>query len=309
MKTYLYIAVAALTLAACSNDENESRDNWNGEIRLSTANIAVPASRSISQDLQLTQFDADEQVDVFINENIAYGETASTVYAQPLTSTADGNAGLAFPNPQYFPQSGNGVNIIAVYPSGVANEDIEASVDFSIQLNQSEDKNYKASDLMYGVPSINPVARTKEAINLNFTHKLSKIDINLIVGDGNPTLIGATVNLKQLLPTIGFSTNTGKLTDAKGEKKDVIAADKNIEGTLTCSAIIIPQAVDAGTPFIEVTLPQGGILTYKLENATTFTSGKKYTYNITVNLTELTATTTIEDWTDGGTKDGTAEME
>lgn len=309
MKKYLFFALTAVAFMACTNDDNEASDNWNGEIRLSSSNVAVPVSRSLSQDLQLTQFANDEKVDVFVNENLASGQTASTVYDQPLVCTANGSGGLAFAASQYFPQSGNGVNIYAVYPSGKATV-VDASAGFSIKTDQSSDEDYMASDLMLGVPeSSNPVARTKNNVNLKFTHKLSKIDITLVVGAGVPTLTGATVKLKDLSPTTSFTPNATALSTATGAKTDVIAANGNMDNNLKCSAIIVPQTVQRGAAFIEVTLASGGVLTYKLDKESTFVSGNKYIYNITVNLTELTVTSSIEPWGDtGSTTSGDAEM-
>ena len=312
MKKYLFLAVAALAFAACSNEENEvTTDNWNGEIRLSSGNIAVPASRSLSQELQLTQFDEDELVGVFVNENVT-GGVPSTTYTQPLVCTVGAdNSSLSFnAGAQYFPQSGKGVNIYGVYPSSaVTGRQVDGNIDFSVQTNQSADANYKASDLMIGAPASNPVSRTKDPVNLSFTHKLAKIDITLIQGVGSPTLAGATVKIMNVLPTISFVPNTGSISAAKGSKTDVIAADANIDGTLKCSAIIVPQTIGDGSAFIEVTLASGGVLTYKLEAETIFEGTKKYTYNITVNLTELTVTSTITPWGNGSTTPGNAEMD
>lgn len=317
MKNSLYIAALAVILASCSNEDNTpSEESWNGEIRLSGSNEAVNASRSIAQDIQLSQFKPGESVDVFINEAVQNGQSPTATYMQPLTCTTemkDGRMALSFAASQYFPQSGNGVNIFAVYPSKAAVNGVSSEAAFTVRSNQSADTDYMASDLMIGVPELNnPVAKTKESVHIKFAHKLSKIDVALESGDGKPSLQNATVKLKNLLPATRFTPDSGILSAAEGNRTDIIAADRNIGASLECSAIIVPQTVMVaqaeGTPFIEVTLASGGVLTYHLKAKTEFKSGLKYVYKIKVNLTGLSVTSIITTWESGGTFNGEANM-
>ena len=59
------MAVAAMTLAACNNEET---DTWAGEIRLSSG-LEAQQTRSIATDLQGVQIASDVHVGFFINEN------------------------------------------------------------------------------------------------------------------------------------------------------------------------------------------------------------------------------------------------
>ncbi|MEG0944780.1 MAG: fimbrillin family protein, partial [Angelakisella sp.] len=198
----LTIAAAATLLTACNKD-NEPETPWNGEIRLTTATASMDVQSRATQDLQSTQFAANEKVSVFIGEENA---GKSTTYTQPLEFTANGTGGLTTtPASQpYFPQSGKGVNIYACYPQGAAT-DTTAAKDFTILADQSIDANYKSSDLMLGLPLKNPVTRTSDAVALTFTHQLSKINIELVAGAGVPNLDGAVVKLKSIVPTISFN--------------------------------------------------------------------------------------------------------
>ena len=301
-KVFLFAAFAAATVSmtSCSNDDEAI--NSPVEIRLSSTNEASLTTRSVNQNIQLTQFDAGEKIGVFINENGG----SSTTYAQPLQYTANGAGGMTPPAPQYFPQSGNGVNIHAFYPFSAAS-DLGTPKTFAIATDQSTNAAYKASDLMYGVPTSNPVSRTSSSVQLTFEHLLSKINIELVVGNGSPTLVGSTVKLKGILPETTFDPSDGSITAAAGTATDITVMTTT--ATLVGSAIIVPQTL-AATAFIEVTLPDGGVLTYSLPAQTEFEGKKQYDYEIRVNLTGLTVTSTITPWTPvGGATPGTAVME
>ena len=195
------------TLAACSNDD----ENLNGgpvELRLSSS---LEVQTRAGNYIQGAQFDADEDIDVFIHEDVAAGETATRQYDQPvLYTTLDANGNMSTNS------SGKGVNIYAYYPSKAVSSIAEgATEDFTIQSDQSTDENYKLSDLMRGAAN-NPVERTRDAVPLAFSHLLTKVTVNLKQGNGQPDLEGAVVKLKGVLPTTTLTTSTGNISEAKG---------------------------------------------------------------------------------------------
>lgn len=310
MKTRVFVmsmAAAALVMTACSNDET---DNWNGEIRLTSGLTVQQTDTRAATGIQNDQFISDEEIDVFISENVAPGGTATTTYAQPLTYTAGGDGTMNPPSGSqpYFPTSGNGVNIHAVHPSG-------ASATFSVEADQSgsDGASYRASDLMYGAPAQNPVARTSSQVNLTFKHLLSKVTVTLKAGSGAPSLVGATVKLKEVLPATPFNSAEGTIGSAEGTKTDITVM-KVSGGNLSGSAIAVPQAL--ATTFIEVTLANGGVLTSKdlkdgsgnSINSVVLTGGNEFKYEITVNLTSLDITSSITPWTPNSNS-GNAEMQ
>ena len=303
-KIFFFAALAAATVSMTScNSDDETIDNTPVEIRLSSTNAASGKTRSVNQSIQLTQFDASEKIGVFINEHGG----SSTTYPQPLEYTANGSGGMTPLAPQYFPQSGNGVNIHAFYPFSAAS-DLGTIEPFSIQTNQISEANYKASDLMYGVPISNPVSRTSSSVQLTFEHLLSKINIELKAGNGNPTLVGSTVRLQSIRCATTFDPSNGVITAATGPSNEIVVMATN--ATLKGSAIIIPQTLASGTTFIEVTLSTGVRLYYKLPAQTEFEGKKQYDYEITVNLTGLTVTSTITPWDPVGSQTtGTAVMD
>lgn len=321
MKTRFLMATAAaaIVMVACNNEET---DNWAGEIRLSSG-LAVQQVNSTraANDIQSGQFAAGEKIDVFINEAVNAGETATTSYTQPLVYTAGGNGAMSTSDQPYYPTSGKDVNIYAYYPSGtVTSIDADAEqVEFTVKEDQSSDANYKASDLMYGTPDKNPVGRTKNHVNITFKHLLSKVTVTLKQGAGIKNLTNAKVELLNVLPTTTLTPSTGVISVADGDKTDITVMDKGTN--LSGSAVVVPQTlnqeVEGKRRFIRVTLETGGVL-YS-QNLTDsegqtiedieMTAGNEYKYEITVNLTSLDIKSSITEWVTGETVKGEAEME
>lgn len=324
------MAAAAMILAGCSNDENEAIDNWNGEIRLSSGLAVQQVTRNIETDKQSTQIAKDNHVGFFINENVT--ESPTTTYTQNLKYTANGKGGFDGTT-VYYPQSGEGVNIYAYAPweDGLALDD---SYPFTVETDQSGVDAYIASDLLWGQPmkensgipgtyiTANPVARTQAAVPVTFTHLLSKIEVTLQAGKGLTVddFRGAKLTILNTSPTTNLTLKNGNITAASGIPTEIIAAyyiQQPTVDALTAAAIVVPQTIAKGTQFMKLHLATGGELYYTLPNgnlddALTLESGKIYKYNITVNLTELTVTSTIKDWETIGGGDpvkGDATME
>jgi hypothetical protein len=308
MKKYFVFAAAVIALAACSSEE-ENVQTWNGEIRLSAVNVVQTRA---AQGIQSTAFDNGEKVDVFINENAT---TPSIEYPQPLVYTSGTGGVLTTSDEQYYPQS-NGVNIFAVYPSGVAGTNVNATnVAFAVESDQSEEDAYKASDLMVGAPANNPVSKTSGTVQLTFKHCLSKININISAGDGitETDLQGATVTILNTTTGGTFNVQTGVVTanGAQAAATPITAGTLEVRedtGVQGISAIIVPQTVSAGRQFISIRY--GGDqqtpateLFYTLPQAADvdFAAGYSYTFNITAKKSGLTLDgSTITNWQDYG---------
>ena len=322
MKTRFLMATAAaaIVMVACNNEET---DNWAGEIRLSSG-LAVQQVNSTraANNIQSGQFAKGEKIDVFINENVTTGETATTSYTQPLVYTAGGDGSMSTSPQPYYPTSGKDGNIYAYYPSGtVTSIDADAEqVEFTVVADQSSDANYKVSDLMYGTAS-NPVKRIKDDVNITFKHLLSKVTVTLKQGAGikDLDLTNAKVELLNVLPTTKLDPSAGTISGAQGDKTDITVMDKG--ANLSGSAVVVPQTlnqeVEGKRRFIKVTLNTGGVLySQNLTDANNepigdivMKDGNEYKYEITVNLTSLDIKSSINPWGTGGSYTGDAEME
>lgn len=313
MKKHFVFAAAVIALAACSSNE-EFEQIGNCEIKLSSTLLVQTRA---AQNIQSEAFESGESVAVFINED---SSSPSTSYDQPLQYDVEDDGSLTTTNPQYFPQNGNGVNIFAVYPfeAGQNVEVTETAAAFSVQSDQSSKDNYKASDLMVGETTSKPVYRTTDNVTLQFKHCLSKININIKVGEGVDAndLNDAIVTIYTRTNDATFDVQSGVITAVNSQAQasmpfvragNLTASGNGFEGM---SAIIIPQDISAGSQFITIDTNNQTTYRYSLPNTVnliSFESGKAYTYNLTVRKSGLTLdSTNITDWDDGGSVDGDA---
>lgn len=294
----IFAAIAALALTACSNDDEIKVGGDNAILLTSSLNVAETRAAT---DIQTSAFDAGETVDVYITENEP--GTNETHYNQPILATTKTGGALDLQDgPYYYPTSGNGVNIYALYPATAATGEL-----FTIKEDQSTDANYKASDLMYGKPATNnPVSPSANAVDIQFSHLLSKVTINLIAGENVTSLDGAEVKLLGVKPSTMLTAdiNGYSITAASGDATPITVMTAT-ETVTSGSAIIVPQTLPE--MFLQVTL-DGATLTGKLDSgAPVLTAGNEYTYNITVNMRggALEIEGSITPWNDGGTNNGT----
>lgn len=305
MKKYIILAVSALLFVACSNDEEITK--WNGEIRLCTTTLLQTRA---AQNIQGDQFEQNEKVDIYINEET--DDVPTITYPQPLVYTADGDGGLANDQTQSYPES-NGVRIYGIYPSGTAVDDNTTLPSyFEVKSDQTESANYKLSDLMFGEPASNPVFKQAAPVPVVFTHLLSKININ-VEADGETLtaddLVNATVKILTPFIACSIGRENDFLIDPIEGQFIEITAGILAANNMSCSAIIIPQ--ECSGEFIQIVLANNGpTLTYSLPEATTtsaaFESGKMYTYNIRASRYNLNATTQIQPWGEEGPFEGMA---
>lgn len=322
-RNYILFAAAALMLAACSNDGLPGDDpNAPVEIRL-TGGLEVQTRTSHNLDTQLKD---GEQVHVWVDDA---GVADKELYKdRELTA---GDDGALTGETMYFPQTGNAVNIYAIHGNFDAYEDWssggfwgEVILHWIEQDQKSTTDGYAKSDLVYA-KSPN-VVRTKSAVNLQFSHMLSKIEVVLVQGAGSPEIAKMEILNTKIIAKFtpdkanGFSVkaedNVGEIgnpieidthqTDAK-----TAANTDSDEGKELNEAVIVPQDLAQGTAFIRVTTAEGGVLIYRLPKDKTFDPAKKYRFTVTANLTELKVVNAeITDWTpEIGDDDGTAEME
>lgn len=192
-KLFMTMAAATMILAGCSNDENEVTDNWNGEIRL-TSGVTVQ-TRANSSDVPDKQIANSQTVYAWADK-----VGGSEGYIQAWTLTAQGD-GTFTGSSQYYPTDNANLNFYAMHGNFAAFTENTSTfpasaITHAVNADQSENlgDNYLKSDLLYGLKK--DVTRSASAVNLTFYHLLSKVEVALKSGAGNPDLTDATVTIE-----------------------------------------------------------------------------------------------------------------
>lgn len=321
-RSAIIYTMAALALAACSNDEN--LDNLNGPVELRlTSGLEVQTRATHGLDDKLG---TGEKVHVWVDDA---GNSDELYPNNTLTSGADGT--LTGGETMYFPESGNRVNIYAVHGNFGTGTNFtnfwETEQTHSVAQDQrSNGDGYAQSDLVYAKKT--DVARRNTTVNLEFQHLLSKIEVVLVSGAGSPSISKVEIlNTKLDAKFIPSKTKEEAFTvAASGElnQENPIEIDTDLTPKADADgddeskkklneAIIVPQRLDANTEFIRITTTEGGELVYKIPaEGRTFEAGKRYRYTITANLTELTIRSEFYFWKHDpfeDIEDGEANME
>lgn len=305
-KAFMTMAAATLLLVACNN---ENTVNGPTPLRISSG-VEVQTRALIAEGVQDKQIVSSQVANIWVDEAITVPEA---LYQNNLL-TADGAGNFTPATDMFFPQSGNGVHIYGIHGKfstdfAIAESFPTAGKEYEVLADQSTAANVAQSDLLFAIKK--HVARTTEAVPLTFYHMLSKVMVAIKIGAGSPILatIGA-VKLNGVTLNGSFVPNLAADMTNQSERAAMIASagvpsvgnitldqvttiDFNQPSSVYNDVILAPQDLTGKT--LTFKLADGGVLTYTFP-ATTLESGKKYIYNITLNLSGLTVTSTVADW-------------
>ena len=269
MKKVLYAALAALALAACSKQESV-RPVQQGEVRFTT-NIQTYTVKATD-----TAFENNDQIGIFAGAPISKNNVKAVVTGTSLIPVT----------PIKWVEDNNSVvDFVAYYPYA----DAASLTDyvFEVQTNQSSAANYTKSDLMLAKKSSAP---TENAVELAFSHALSKVVISLT--NSVPETTVSRVEFEGVKMSAKVNLSTGAVSEL------------GAEGTITANAngtayqlILLPQSA---SPKVNVYLSNGNKYTYELASAFTFKAGKKASAALVVNPQQEAGVVefsfTVSDW-------------
>lgn len=291
---YLYMAASVLAVAACNNEQMPEKSE--GGLPINIVTNAEDFSRAATQ---ATTIAAGEKVYVFADYN-----SNNSKYFGAWELNSDGAGKLTSTVQKNYPdETLNFYGIHGNFESApiVSDSDFPASITHTVKTDQTNSGNYCVSDLLYSVNK--GVASSTNPLSISFYHLLSKVEVALIPGNGftEADLDGATVKILNTVNTVKFTPSKEVDMTVQSARASMLS----VEGIETKAeinvneygeAIVVPQTVAANTDLIEIKLNGN---TYKVTPtaASTFESGKKYTYNLTISSYGLTVTSSVTDWT------------
>ena len=285
---YLFLAATALSLAACSSDDENMGANDGPVAAQITAGLNVPATRAENQ-----TWGTDDAIGVTVTD--APASDMETEYRNvEYTINTGGNT-----------QSGTFTSATGIYFQD-ENETVTFSAYFPYQSGLAENGIISHDD----ISTMQTDAATQETIDyLNFTfeHKMTKLILIVKTGVGfNPSEIvtGWSFNLGGLIHKGTFNTNTGVAT-ADATASPVSAWDitdnrcdvKSDDGTRTYIMYLYPQTLTSSGLSFSATYDGQTYTTQAGAINPELVAGNSYEYTITVNKTGLIVSgCTIEDW-------------
>lgn len=257
------------------------------EIRLSTK-VTTVRSEYVG-----SQIAKGNKVGIFIAENIT---TAPMNYPENIVYEADGEGNLTTAKAQYFPQSGNSINISAYHPYTGSVNDIYT---FQVKTDQSSVSNLYESDLLYA--PVKTQAPSDQPVSLTFKHLLTKVDVELTAANSTTDLKGTEISMINVVTGVQFNRKTGELGDVSTDLKEINLG--NVK-----SVIIPPQTIKAGTRLFKIKLVNNKVLYYTQKEDVVLGSQKNSTFKLKVNLSDIGMIRyEVDNWQEGSVIEGPVE--
>ena len=288
MKAFSALALAALLMAACQNEEETPQA------------IALQVSGGIQTRAFDDKWEENDPIGIF-----GYTQTETPMECsnnvQYVTVTGDGTFAPAQDEvPIYLPMDGTAVDFVAYYPYTKTLADGVYTVDVTDQSDQS------AIDLM--AAGVETTDRISHAVAFNFEHKLSKIYLTFKAGEDMTIadLAGMTVQLtgQQTQATFDVTQPESEISVTTGNPV-TLNLKTSTDGT-SAEGIVLPSDDYSGMTLHLVLANNAGYFNWDLNGSDSekFEAGKKYVYDVAVNRTQLNVASTITDWEPGNGEDG-----
>lgn len=280
----LIIPLAALVLLASCNRDNRLPDDPDM--------VAVEFRAGISTRASNASWDKNDAIGIYMKSNnqplsatSVVNQTANLKYVTPA---GDG----AFTNGEgvgviYYPVDGSRVDFVAYYPQ-------QSVTNYSVAVDVSNQSNQGAIDLLY---SDNAVGKHKLApvVELNFTHRLSKLAVVLKAGEGvtDADLVGAVVSVSNLDTKAQFSLVDGSLSQP-AQRGNI-----QLKSGSTHEALLLPHSGYASRE-MTILLADGKRFVWNIPSDKAFVAGQKTIYTITLDRVKVSVSGVIVDWVDQG---------
>ena len=283
--TFSAVVLAALLLAACQSEEENPQTD---------ARVALQVTSGIQTRAYDATWEANDSIGIFGNTQTETPmEWSNNV--QYVTVTGDGTFAPAQGEvPIYLPIDGTAVDFVAYYPYTKTLADGVYTVDVTDQSDQS------AIDLM--------AAGVETTDRVSHSHKLSKIYLTFKAGEDMTTadLAGMTVQLtgQQTQATFNVTQPESEVSVTAGNPV-TLKLKTSADGT-SAEGIVLPSDDFNAMTLHLVLANNAGYFNWDLNgsDAEKFEAGKKYVYDITVNKTRLSVTSSITPWAPGNGENG-----
>lgn len=243
MKIKIFLSILlGMLFASCVNQIDSEIESIENKVPLSFSAKITPASTRVVDNA----FEVGDKVGLYAT--IAGSSLDVGRYIDNLLLSYGKSKKMIPARDVFYPLEGENLDFYAYYPySSSALADGETSLHVSVAENQTEDSDFSLSDFL--VAKTSNVENATESVQLDFKHKLSKLDIKIVFEDeesaadafvSNPTILATDFYTEA---EYNFSTNVISSPDVP---KDLIPHGEWILDGKTLSGkelLIVPQSV------------------------------------------------------------------
>lgn len=285
-------AIAAVAMTACNNELSEQALNNGGNVNFTMGIGNTPSSRvSMPETGYTASFAANDEVGIFVAEVPSY---TNVKY-----STADGTAWTGGP----IKVATDAVYTYYAYYPYTADM-VANNIPVVVATNQ-DTEGYIKNDFLY---KKYVASQGQTDVKLTFDHALSLVEVTLA---GSGAAEGATVDLLNVATdaTIDLTSDTPVTT---GTTTATVTMDAL--SNLKYRAIVPAQDIAASTPIFKIAV-NGRTYQAKYSGVMKFEQGKYLAMTVTLGEQggdaeiEITASASINNWTEGTSNGGQAEIE
>lgn len=294
---YFILILIALMAISCNDLPDSTQISNTSLIHFSTS-ITTLTTKSIITETTLPD---NSQIGVFSwghhKNDGSINTTLRKDLANNLYTKEAGNTELVASTDAHYPINPDTLlNFYAYYPYIPSAANTPGNIPFDLS---------KQEDIMWSTPVLNRSKTTnEEAVNLIFNHLLSAITIKFKKADDiKEEMILESISLANYSPSLQLDIQTGKLTQTTSTTaytfiKDLTTPVVPTKQTIVTDFLLFPIAKPA---FI---VRMSG-KDYRIESSKAFESGKKQTYEFTIEAKDIHLSGSINPWTDGGSSNET----
>lgn len=295
-KLLLSLSLIATTLVCCTDNEEPGSNSAKGPVILFGSKIVgITQSKAIIEDDSLPD---NAQIGIFGWGHHRENKEENTSLRKDLSNVAytkiHGKDELDTESHAHYPVSPDTLlNFYAYYPYKA-----EAGTDpLKIAFNLADQK-----DIMWSTP-VKDRDKTTEAdkVELSFNHILSAITLRITKADDiKEDMHLQSISLENYPSTLYMNVQTGATTQPSSTNPLLIAEVDNrpvTQGdtlTLTTDHLLCPTS----NPVFIIRLSNAE---FRVPASKPFVSGKRQTYEFTIQAKDITISGTIKPWEDGGT--------
>jgi len=285
MKKIWLLAVGALMMASCSNDEttNSVYEADEGEMQFQFVYPSVTRATD-------TSFENTDKIGVFVTAK----DVPLQIGGNEVNNELFSYNGTTWTSSRKVYWNNGSHDVYAYYPYAKTVNDI-SDYSFAVQADQSTAAGYTQSDFLWAGKK--DVTASASPVTMTFAHKLSNVVVKLVKGENYtgdiPAKTEVYVHSTVTKATIDLSTGDAAKDDYAGPST-IRCLQKSATEYVAC---VVPQNITSRRPLVEI-ISDG--VSYLMEGKLSLKPGMRHTITVTLDKnpeqTKIDIGGSIENW-------------